>query len=116
MVRGGELSCANRFLGVEMKTRFAGAVLVAAAVVAVVIVAGGVIPVSGQGQPFRPARTADGKPTLTGICQAMSPANWDIQAHEARPGPVVSLGAAFSVPGGPGVVEGDEIPVRPPQA
>ena len=58
-------------------------------------------------------RTSDGKPNLTGIWQAMNTANWDIQAHAAKIGPVVSLAAAFSVPPGAGVVEGNEIPYLP---
>ena len=58
-------------------------------------------------------RTADGKPNLTGIWQAMNTANWDLQAHEAKMGPVVSLAAAFAVPPGAGVVEGNEIPYLP---
>ena len=99
-----------------MRSRLAGAVLVAAAIVAAVIVSSSVIPVSGQAQAFRPARTADGKPNLTGIWQVMNTANWDIQAHEARPGPVVSLGASFAVQPGPGVVEGNEIPYQPAAA
>jgi len=59
------------------------------------------------------AKSADGKPNLTGIWQAMNSANWDLQAHEAKAGPVVSLAAAFSVPPGAGVVEGNEIPYLP---
>lgn len=55
----------------------------------------------------------DGKPNLNGIWQANSTANWDLLAHQARQGPVLSLGAAFSVPGGLGVVEGGEIPYKP---
>ena len=58
--------------------------------------------VSTQTQAERPLRTADGKPNLTGIWQVMNTANWDIQAHEARQGPVIALGAAFSIPPGPG--------------
>ena len=58
-------------------------------------------------------RTPDGKPDLNGIWQAMNTANWDIQDHSARQGPVVGLGAAFSVPAGKGVVEGNEIPYQP---
>jgi hypothetical protein len=46
----------------------------------------------------------------------MNTANWDLQAHEARQGPVVALGAAFSVPPGAGVVEGNEIPYLPAAA
>jgi hypothetical protein len=69
----------------------------------------------------------NGKPDLNGLWQAINTANWDIQAHSARPalamrpGPVVAVpakevlafGAVGSVPGGLGVVEGDEIPYKP---
>jgi len=58
-------------------------------------------------------RTKDGKPNFTGIWQAMNTANWDIQTHSARMGPVVALGAAFSIPAGVGVVEGEELPYTP---
>lgn len=54
-------------------------------------------------QTYRAPRTADGKPDLSGIWQAMNTAVWDIQDHSA------SLG----VPAGQGVVEGGEIPYRP---
>ncbi len=52
-----------------------------------------------------------GKPNLSGIWQAVNEANWDIQAHEARPGPP-QFGALFSEPAGLGVVEGNEIPYQ----
>jgi len=55
----------------------------------------------------------DGKPNLNGIWQAMNTANWDLQEHAARPGLVVALGAAGAEPGGPGVIEGGEIPYLP---
>jgi hypothetical protein len=80
---------------------------------AAAIVVGSMIPLMGQTAPAKIPRTADGKPNLTGIWQALNTANWDLQAHPARMGAVVALGAAFSVPPGPGVVEGDEIPYRP---
>jgi hypothetical protein len=72
-------------------------------------------PAAGQSSAAIP-RAADGKPDFTGIWQTMNSANWDLQAHEARRGPVVALGAAFSVPPGPGVVEGNEIPYLPAAA
>ena len=62
---------------------------------------------------YRAPRAADGHADLNGIWQAMNTANWDIQDHAARPGPVVSLGASFSIPAGAGVVEGNELPYQP---
>lgn len=63
------------------------------------------------GQPAR--RMPDGKPNLSGIWQALNTANWDLQQHAARPGLVATLGAVGAEPGGPGVVEGGEIPYLP---
>jgi hypothetical protein len=60
-------------------------------------------------------RTGDGKPDLNGVWQALNSANWDIQEHAARPGPV-ALGAMGAVPPGLGVVEGGEIPYLPAAA
>ncbi len=48
-------------------------------------------------------RTADGKPDLSGVWQAMNTAAWNIQDHTAEKG----------VPAGMGVVEGNEIPYQP---
>ena len=48
-------------------------------------------------------RTADGKPNLSGIWQAVNTAAWDLQDHSGRLG----------VPAGQGVVEGNEIPYQP---
>jgi len=64
------------------------------------------------GAVYQPPRTADGTPDLNGIWQAVNTANWDLQGHAASQGKVVALGAAFSVPGGLGVVEGGEIPYQ----
>jgi hypothetical protein len=66
-----------------------------------------------QGTPQGIPRFADGRVNLSGIWQANNTANWDIQTHGARQGPLTALGAAFSVPGGLGVVEGNEIPYKP---
>jgi hypothetical protein len=96
-----------------MRVRVGGAILLAAAAVSAAIMLGTMIPASSQGQTYRAPRTADGRPNLTGIWEAMNTANWDIQAHVARAGPVVALGAAFSVPPGLGVVDGNEIPYQP---
>ena len=82
---------------------------------------------AAQTQAYRAPRADGGKPDLNGIWQALNEANYDLQAHTARPamalragpyGPVpaaavLALGAVGSVPPSLGVVEGDEIPYRP---
>ncbi len=88
------------------------------------------MPLAGQTAAYRAPRTPDGKPDLNGIWQALNEANFDIQAHMARPAmalragpygpvpaaPVLALGAVGAVPPGIGVVEGDEIPYKPEAA
>jgi len=60
------------------------------------------------------ARTEDGQPNLNGIWQAVTTANWDIEAHGAAPGPYPAmLGAWGAQPGGQGIVEGGTIPYTP---
>src|SRR5256712_13467104 len=68
---------------------------------------------AAQAPAYRAPRTADGKPNLNGIWQALNTADWDLQGHAAAKGPVPSLGAVFSVPAGLGGGEGDEIPHLP---
>lgn len=68
----------------------------------------------GEGQAaYRAPRTAAGQPDLNGFWQALNTAHWDLEAHEAAPGPVMQLGAAYAVPPGQGVVMGGPIPYKP---
>src|SRR4029077_19583278 len=48
---------------------------------------------AAQTPVYRAPRTADGKPNLNGIWQALNTADWDLQGHAAGKGPVASLGA-----------------------
>jgi hypothetical protein len=89
------------------------------------IMAVGVVPLAAQ--TYRGPRTSDGKPDLNGIWQALNEANYDLEAHIARPAmalhpgpygpvpasPVLALGAVGAVPPGMGVVEGGAIPYKP---
>ena len=79
-----------------MRNRLIGIVVSAAAI------AWFAPPAAGQALP----RTADGKPDLSGIWQAVNTANWNILAHAAEK----------DVPAGLGVVEGDQIPYQPSAA
>jgi hypothetical protein len=96
-------------------------------------------PAAGQTEPYRAPRTADGRPDLNGIWQTLNTANYDLEAHPARPAPALipapprtgppgltratpielpapavrALGAAGGVPAGEGVVVDGEIPYQP---
>ena len=72
--------------------------------------------VAVQAQAYRAPRTADGKPNLNGIWQALNEAYWDIEGHAAAPGRVLALGAADAVAPGLGVVEGGPLPYLPEAA
>jgi hypothetical protein len=109
-----------------MRNRFAG-VMIAFAASAATALWFAAMPIAGQAPADRIPRMPDGRPDLNGIWQVLNTANYDLQAHTARPamalrpGPVVpvpaaevvSLGAVGAVPAGIGVVEGDEIPYQP---
>ena len=87
-----------------------------AAVISLAILLWLAVPGAAQAPAYRAPRTADGKPNLNGIWQAMNTADWDLQGHPAAKGPVASLGAVFAIPPGLGVVEGEEIPYLPAAA
>src|ERR1700682_2004140 len=105
-------------------TRVMIAIVAAAAGALIAVTA---IPLAGQAPAYRAPRTGDGKPDLNGIWQALNEANYDLEAHMARPAlalrvgpygpvpaaPVVALGAFCSGAPSLGVVEGGEIPYKP---
>jgi hypothetical protein len=110
-----------------MRNWLKGSMILAVAVaVAIAVVSLSVTRSAGQAQ--RLARL-DGHPNFSGVWQALNEANWDLEAHAARPGmvvqagvhplalvpaaPVVALGAVGAVPGSIGVVEGGTIPYQP---
>jgi hypothetical protein len=101
----------------KMRIGFKAWIFVAAAVVAGLLLfrvsSKAQAPAAAQAPAYRAPRTADGKPNLNGIWQAMNEANWDLEPHAAAQGPVFALGAQFSIPGGIGVVEGGAIPYKP---
>ena len=68
---------------------------------------------SAQSPSYTGPRTADHKPDLNGIWQAMNTADWDLSPHAAQGGPIASQGAQGAEPGGIGVVEGGPIPYLP---
>ena len=81
--------------------------IVVAAAIALAALWPPVTPAAGQAKPaaqpqtapYRAPRTADGKPNLNGIWQALNSANWDIQGHAAQPSPFPELlGAWGAVP------------------
>src|SRR4249919_546642 len=92
------------------------------------IVISAVLTLGTPGAAQGPVNRIAGKPDFNGIWQENNTANWDLQTHGARPmvgqagltpgsmvlaAPVVGLGSVGWVPGGQGVVEGEEIPYLP---
>jgi hypothetical protein len=59
-------------------------------------------------------RAGNGKPNLNGIWQSMNAANWNLEDHSVRPGPLVATGAIGAEPAGMGIIEGaGSIPYKP---
>jgi hypothetical protein len=58
-------------------------------------------------------RTADGRPDLSGVWQALNTAHWNLEPHASDYPVIPELGAQFAVPPGQGVVEGGSIPYLP---
>jgi len=58
-------------------------------------------------------RTADGRPDLSGVWQALNTAHWNLEPHVSAYPVLLELGAQFAVPPGQGVIDGGEIPYLP---
>ena len=113
-----------------MRKTLTGVMIAVVAAAAGALIAVTAIPLAGQAPAYRAPRTGDGKPDLNGIWQANNEANYDLEAHMARPGlalragpygpvpaaAVLALGAVGAVPPGLGVVEGGPIPYKPEAA
>src|SRR5882672_7403 len=49
----------------------------------------------GQFHPYKPARLPDGHPDLNGYWQSLVSADWDLQDHEAQPGPKPEINGVY---------------------
>jgi hypothetical protein len=71
-------------------------------------------PTAGQETYQAPRLKGTDKPDLTGIWQAMTTANWDIQDHSADAGTAPRVVGIYGAQHpGQGIVEGNDIPYRP---
>ncbi len=86
-----------------MRNRRRGSLVAALAVVALGLAIGPAFGQAGASQAGTIPRLPDGKPDFSGIWQVLNTASWNIQDHAAEKG----------IPGGQGIVEGNEIPYLP---
>ena len=84
-----------------------------AAVVAVILIAATRTAAQTPAGQNQMPRTADRKPDLNGIWQAVNTANWDLEDHAGGASPIIVTGAAGAIPPGISVVEGGKIPYKP---
>src|SRR2546427_1824037 len=64
----------------------------------------------GAAPAARVPRTADGKPNLNGIWQAIVGSNWNLEDHGASAGPFFQEGAVGAIPAGQSIVDGGGLP------
>ena len=89
-----------------------GAKAIASTFVTMAILCGTAVTAMGQAPAYQGPRTADGRPNLNGIWQALNEGNWDIEAHAAAPPALTANGAIGATPPGMGIVEGGAIPYQ----
>jgi len=103
---------------VTQSAAIAGAILVALGSATIARLSAGQAPAAQRAPSFptgyKAPRTADGKPDLNGIWQALNTGNWDLQDHAASAGlNPAAIGVYGAQPAGLGIVEGNEIPYQP---
>ena len=96
-----------------MSDRLRGSIIAAAVVAASLALPHGSAGQTAAASGYRGPRLPDGKPNLNGIWQVLNTAAWNIQDHEAEPGPIGPLVVALATPPGLSVVDGNEIPYQP---
>src|SRR5579863_8113136 len=99
----------------RLNAAVAASPIIALLLLAVMPAAGQQTPANGQFPPYRAPHMADGHPDLNGLWQAFVTANWDLQDHEAQPGPHPEIMGAYGAgPAGQSIIEGGgEIPYQP---